>query len=188
MNDRRSRSSDESDGDLRCREPAPMFWSDSDDESARLERPVSSHARTRVVKEDSRWNLATYHLRREIGERTARERAWIETSIASSARASDYMRRLPLRYYHYYQSPGGEKRRRLHTHRCPLLRDLVKFSPESEKPFWISCGKGVTSCSPRTSATPTSTARGDDDATSASSSRERVAKSDAPGDEEAREP
>ncbi|XP_024888609.1 uncharacterized protein LOC112465332 [Temnothorax curvispinosus] len=103
MNDRRYPSSEESDDEWRCREPMPKFLSDLDDESAKVEAPLSS-ARASVAKEDARWNLATHHLRREIGARIDRERKWIETTVANSVRASDYMRRLPLKYYVYHES------------------------------------------------------------------------------------
>ncbi|XP_071578660.1 uncharacterized protein [Temnothorax nylanderi] len=123
MNDRRYYSSEESDGELRCYESMPKFSSDSDDESARVDASLPSNVCESVVKEDARWNLATHHLRRETGARTARERAWIETTMANSVRAKDYMRCLPLEYYLYYQTvDGGEKIPRLEGSREDLRR------------------------------------------------------------------
>ncbi|XP_071578407.1 uncharacterized protein [Temnothorax nylanderi] len=155
MNDRRYYSSEESDSELRCYESMPKFSSDSDDKSARVDASLPSNVCASVVKEDARWNLATHHLRREIGARTARERAWIETTMANSVRANDYMRCLPLEYYLYYHTvDGGEKIRRIQTYKSRRLFEQVKFSvPEGGRPFWMECGKSATSCSPRTSAT-----------------------------------
>ncbi|XP_024883502.1 uncharacterized protein LOC112462123, partial [Temnothorax curvispinosus] len=129
MNDRRYPSSEESDNELRCRGPMPKFLSDSDDESARVEAPLSS-ARASVAKEDPRWNLATHHLRREIGARIHRERKWIETTVANSVRANDYMRRLPLKYYVYHESVYGGRSRiyRVQTAWSRRLFDRVKFN------------------------------------------------------------
>lgn len=45
-----------------------------------------------VLKEDSRWNLATYHLRRAIGVHSSRETLWVHSSIATSPRANAYKR------------------------------------------------------------------------------------------------
>lgn len=33
------------------------------------------------LKKNARWNIATYHLRRAIGFRSAREELWIETTM-----------------------------------------------------------------------------------------------------------
>ncbi|XP_071579074.1 uncharacterized protein [Temnothorax nylanderi] len=157
MNDRRYYSSEESDGELRCYESMPKFSSDSDDESARVDESLPSNVCASVAKKDARWNLATHHLRKETGGQTARKRAWIETTMANSVRAKDYMRCLPLEYYLYYQTvDGGEKIRRIQTYKSCRLFERVKFSvPEGGRPFWMGCGKSATSCSPQTSATRT---------------------------------
>lgn len=43
-----------------------------------------------VLKEDTRWSLATYHLRREIGVDSSRERLWVHTANAVSPTAKAY--------------------------------------------------------------------------------------------------
>lgn len=51
------------------------------------ERPIDVGT---VLKENARWNIATYHLRRAIGFRSAREELWIETAVANSWRGKIY--------------------------------------------------------------------------------------------------
>jgi len=46
-----------------------------------------------LMKEDSRWNVATYHLRREYGNVRVREGLWILTTLACSTRAWIYQRK-----------------------------------------------------------------------------------------------
>lgn len=45
-----------------------------------------------VLKEDPRWNLATYHLHRAINRHSPRETLWVHSSIAVSPRADAYRR------------------------------------------------------------------------------------------------
>lgn len=58
----------------------------------------------RVRKEDKRWNLRTYHSRREIGVGFPGEDIWIKTTLALSTRGREFVDRVPTRY-HYEMKP-----------------------------------------------------------------------------------
>src|SRR5580765_7461222 len=44
------------------------------------------------LKENERWNIATYHLIRDIGLQNSREEMWIGTAVFNSDRAGTYER------------------------------------------------------------------------------------------------
>ena len=75
------------------------------DESMSSTSTVSEERnRWTVRKEDKRWHLGTYHLRRAIGTVFAREDLWIKTLMAVSDRGRRYLSGIPssIRYKTLY--------------------------------------------------------------------------------------
>ncbi|KYM99284.1 hypothetical protein ALC62_09980, partial [Cyphomyrmex costatus] len=63
---------------------------DVDNDLFCLERPLMSNDFADIPKEKSNWNVATYHLRREIGIHCPRENLWIKTLVALDCRGTYY--------------------------------------------------------------------------------------------------
>lgn len=114
--------------------------SSEEESSVSNERFSSANRDARVMKEDKRWNFATYHFRREIGLKVGREERWIKTSIVCSTRASEYMKRIPI-HYEYEYDPNRNQPWIAFVRSNRRIRKRVEFRipvDSSGSTMWIS--------------------------------------------------
>ena len=82
--------------DLYCSE---SLSSDTDTDDPHFDDSMSlisyDGAVAATLRENSRWNMTTYGLRREIGFQSPREKMWLETVMAHSVRAKLYTQAIP---------------------------------------------------------------------------------------------
>ncbi|XP_011876404.1 PREDICTED: uncharacterized protein LOC105566756, partial [Vollenhovia emeryi] len=74
-----------------------------------------------VVKEDARWNLACYHLRREIGAKCLREELWIKTANSETKRGTFFL---------------DEKKTKMNLEASELIENAATVFNEDEYHSW----------------------------------------------------
>jgi hypothetical protein len=68
------------------------------------------------LKENPRWNIATYHLRRAVGFQSPREVMWIETVVALS-------KRKPM-----YEGAANSRAKKNRAYRIEIPRDNLNYT------------------------------------------------------------
>lgn len=93
---------------------------------------VSFDREARVLKENKQWCFAGYLARREIGVELARERMWIESTLAFSDRTQNYVRSIPGRFSKDFYT----------RFRARKIHERVKFNVpinSDGETLWFSC-------------------------------------------------